>query len=103
MISVYDDNVNEIHRERFILYEESERIKLFLADVSRTANIESEGVGNFHRVVKCLEQRRIDNPDLAPDAERLLNRAATIDMDICHYLWYIQRKGYPIAPNDYFS
>ena len=107
MISVYDDGgteiQDEVRRERYMLYEESERIKLFLADVSKMVGVESEGIGDFHRVVKCLEQLRIDDSDLAPDAERLLNRAAAIDLDICRHLWYIQRKGYPIDQKDYFS
>ena len=108
MISMYDNDGNEIHdetrRERYMLWEEAERIKQFLADVLKKVGIESEGVGDFHRVVECLKQIREENPDgLAPDAERLLNRAATIDLDVCRHLWYVKRKGYPIEQKDYFS
>ena len=107
-IPMYDDDGNEItdleRRERYMLWEQAERIKAFLGEVLKKVGVESEGVGDFHRVVGCLKQIREENPDdLAPEAKRLLNLAATIDLDIRRHVWYIQRKGYPIDPGDYFS
>lgn len=104
---MYDDDGNEIvdleRRERYMLWEQAERIRVFLNDVLTEVGIESEGVGNFHRVVQDLKRLRNEDDELAPEAERLLNRAATIDLDIRRHIWYIRKKELPIEPNDYLS
>lgn len=105
---MFDDDGNEIadleQRERYMLWEQAERIRAFLGDVVKKVGVESEGVGDFHRVVGCLKQIREDNlDDLAPEAERLLNRAATIDLDVRRHIWYIRKKELPIETADYFT
>lgn len=94
---------DEVRRERYRLSDQAERIKAFLNDVLTEVGIESEGVGNFHRVVQDLQRLRNDDDELAPEAERLLTRAAVIDWDICHHIWYIRKNELPIEPNDYLS
>jgi len=104
---MFDDDGNEItdleRRERYMLCEQAERIKAFLDDVTTEVGIESEGVGTFHRVVQDLQRLRNDDADLAPEAERLLNRAATIDLDIRRHIWYIRKRELPINTDDYLT
>ena len=104
---MFDDDGNEItdleRRERYMLWEQAERIKAFLNDVLTEVGIEFEGVGDFHRVVQDLQRLRNDDADLAPEAERLLTRAAVIDWDIRHHIWYIRKNELSIEPNDYLS
>ena len=104
---MFDDDGHEIQdearRERYRLSEQAERIKAFLNDVLTEVGIEFEGVGDFHRVVQDLQRLRNDDADLAPEAERLLNRAATIDLDIRRHIWFIRRRELPIDTDDYFT
>jgi len=104
---MFDDDGHEIQdearRERYRLSEQAERIKAFLNDVLTEVGIEFEGVGDFHRVVQDLQRLRNDDADLAPEAERLLTRAAVIDWDIRHHIWYIRKNELPIDTEDYFT
>ena len=107
-VPMFDDDGNEItdleRRERYMLWEQAERIKAFLDDVSKTVGVESEGVGDFRSVVECLKQIREENlDDLAPEAERQLNRAAVIDLDIRRHIWYIRKRELPINTDDYLT
>lgn len=105
--NTYDDEGGSVEdkvcRERILLNEESLRIQRFLAAVKQELGVIYDGVGDFHRVVKSLEDIRLQNPDLAPDAEKLLNRAAAIDADIYRHLKYIESAGLPIDRDLYFT
>jgi hypothetical protein len=106
-IDVFDDEGNLVsdpeQRERILLTEEAERIRCFLDDVSRRMNTDSYEIGDFGMVVDWLRNARKANPDLAPQAERFLNRAAAIDADIFRHRKYIEKNGLPIDITDYLS
>lgn len=106
-IDVYDEDGNLVsdpeRRERILLTEEANRVRDFLDDVSRGMDISSYGLGEFGMVVDWLNKARAANPDLAPQAERFLNRAAAINADIFRHQRYIEKSGLPIDIADYFS
>ena len=106
-IDVFDDEGKLVsdpeQREKILLTEEANRIRDFLDDVSRGMDISSYGLGEFGMVVDWLNKARAANPDLAPQAERFLNRAAAINADIFRHQRYIEKSGLPIDIADYFS
>lgn len=106
-IDVYDEEGKSVsdpeRRERILLMEEADRIKDFLDDVSRCMDISPCGLGEFGMVIDWLNKARAANPDLAPQAERYLNRAAAIDADIYRHRKYIERNGFAINIADYLS
>ncbi len=105
--NIYNDEGNtvedKVRRERILLNEESLRIQRFLVAVKQEFGVDYDSVGDFHRVVKCLEDVRLQNPDLATDAEKLLNRAAAIDADIYRHLKYIENASLPIDTDLYLT
>ena len=105
--NTYDDEGNsvedKVRRERILLNEESLRIQRFLAAVKQKLGIDYDGLCDFHRVVKNLEDVRLQNPDIASDVEKLLNRAAAIDADIYRHLKYIESAGLPIDTDLYLT
>ena len=107
MMNVYDDEGNvvwdDVRREKLLLLEEAERISSFLDDVNRELDVESNGVGDFGSVVQRLEHIRANDPDMAPEVERFLNRAAAIELDVLRHKWYIDKKHYPIDVGECFS
>ena len=106
-IDVYDEEGKLVSdpelRERILLTEEANRIRDFLDDVSRGMDTSSYGLGEFGMVIDWLNKTRAANPDLAPQAERYLNRAAAIDADIYRHRKYIERNGFAINIADYLS
>ena len=106
-IDVYDEDGDLVsspeHRERILLMEEADRIKQFLDDAGKMMDYGPSGIGEFGLVVGWLEKARAANPDVAPEAERLLNRAAAIDADIYRHRKYIEKSGLPIDIADYLS
>lgn len=102
MINMYDDEGELIQdatrREKYLLSEESERIKAFLADVARTLDIDAEGEGAFASAVQRLERICREDPDsdAASDARRFLNRAAAIDWSLRWHDWFIRKNNLSI-------
>ena len=108
-IDVYDEDgyliQDEVRREKYLLNEESKRIKAFLRDAGKILEFEADGANALASVVGRLERicREAPDSDLAPDARRLLNQAACIDLDISRHVWYIKKKEYPIDTELYLS
>lgn len=107
MVDMYDDDGelirDAVRREKYLLSEESDRIKAFLGDVSRTLDIEAEGEGAFASAVQRLERICREDPDsdAASDARRFLNRAAAIDWSIRLHDCFFRKRNLSIDLNLY--
>lgn len=107
MIDMYDDDGelirDAVRREKYLLSEESDRIKAFLADVARTLDIDAEGEGAFASAVQRLERICREDPDsdAASDARRFLNRAAAIDWSIRLHDCFFRKRNLSIDLNLY--
>lgn len=107
MVDMYDDDGelirDAVRREKYLLSEESDRIKAFLADVARTLDIDAEGEGAFASAVQRLERICREDPDsdAASDARRFLNRAAAIDWSIRLHDCFFRKRNLSIDLNLY--
>ena len=105
-VYMYDDECEPIKdkviRERFLLEEETERIKSFVRDIYSEFGIEVDGVNDqLDIAVKMLRSRLANEPDNASTICRYLNRAAAIAWDFNWHCCYIRKFKLPIDPYVY--
>jgi len=104
-VYMYDDECelikDKVIRERFLLEEETERIKSFVQDIYSEFGIEVDGVNNqLDIAVRMLRSRLASEPDASAIC-RYLNRAAAIAWDFNWHCRYIQKYKLPIDPYVY--
>ena len=105
--NIYDEDGNlvrdEVSREQFMLEEEAKRLKSWLDDVQIEMGFEVNGDEAFRIAVESLERIRLHDSDRASRAERFLNQAAAINLNLFRHDRYIKRNELSIDIRDYLS